>query len=177
MSKTDSHIPKALASLLDACGFPAKNVLDVTFEATARTKWVIAVDRDAASSPFPYATVGGKGIAFFDTLDAALDDSGGLPVAEGSGSFWELLDAMDASRPVSCKPPVTFVGRAGDILMLSAPPHMLLNAEQAAGLKLAARATLTKATKTGEIDKDAVVNMILVPEGVRLFRLVERRGA
>ncbi len=172
-----ARLPKSLSAILQELEVPEAHVLDVCFEATARTPWMVSLDRQATGKPHAYANVRPKGVRYFDTMDAALDDAGGMPTQQPpTGEYFELQDITSRDNPVEFRPPITFHGQVGDLIMLTVPPHIIMSADQANGLRVAARVALSAAVKSGQIPRDARLTPFMVPEGVRMVRLVERKA-
>lgn len=155
---------------------PASSV-SVLYEATISSPWVISLDRDIwPQARGPYATVRPEKILFFDTFDDALVDAGDVDARLGADSYYEAIPATEPPTDIGFKPPVTFVGLLKDILFLSIPLNVLRDQAQARELRAVIKMTLSEAVAAKKIPTTDL-RVVALPEGVRLFRIVERLPA
>ena len=171
-------LPSRLVADLAANRLPPLLVSEVIYEATERSPWVVSVNRDAwPQAKGAYATVRQDRVLYFDTFDDALVDAGNVDSRLGSGSYYELVSALDPpGLDIGFKPPVTFVGQLQDLLFLSVPMGVLQDQAKARELRGAIKMALSEAVAAKKIPT-VDLRIVALPEGVRLVKLVERRSA
>ncbi len=170
-----NRLPSSLVQLLRQHATPEDHIEDVICEATPKSPWVVSMDRERTQKPHPYAVIRQKEISYFDTYQDAMSDAGGHFGTQPTGCYYELVDATIKDRELPFRPPITFRGQVGPILLLTVSKDLLLAPGQTNGLHAACKAALNKAVEMGQLPKDTDSFTFLVPEGVRLCRLVEHK--
>lgn len=174
MTTARPQLPPRLIADLTSCMLDPSVVEGVACEATARSPWIVSLDRSKIPNKGTYATIRTNRSAFFDTFDEALQDAGGHLSPPATGSYFEMVPAMSGPElQLSFPAPITFVGQIADIIFLSVPIG-LINQDQMRSLRDAIRLTLSEATRAGKIPSTDL-RTVLLPDGVKLFRFEERR--
>lgn len=167
-------LPNELLTDLKRADVPADHVLDVVTAATARSPWVVLLDRAKTGHPDPYATISSSGdVTCYPTLAEAMEAAGGAVAPDQSGVLCELVPIGEDGSPIEGVPPVSVRGQLADIILFSLPRDVAFSTEQAVGVNRAIKQALANASRMGLIRGS--LQVVALPEGCQLFRLQEKK--